>query len=124
MVLIERFLAVLAGLLGAAGVALAAAAAHISSAPSLQSAALMALVHTPAIMAGLAALRSRLLAMRLGLLGIGGLAVGVILFSGDLTVRAFFDHSLFPMAAPSGGVILIASWIILSVAALFAPKMR
>ena len=124
MALVERILVLVAGLLGAAGVALAAAAAHLSSAPPLQSAALMALVHAPAILAALGARRVDLLAKGVGLIGIGGLAIGVILFSGDLVVRAFLDHSLFPMAAPTGGMILILSWIILAIAAFFAPKTR
>ena len=124
MAIIERILGSIAGLLGASGVALAAAAAHLTSAPSLQSAALMALVHAPAILAGLAARRAGLFAHRLGLLGITGLSAGTVLFSGDLSVRVFFEQSLFPMAAPSGGMILIASWVILAISAFFAPKTR
>jgi uncharacterized membrane protein YgdD (TMEM256/DUF423 family) len=124
MPFIERLLVVFAGLLGASGVALAAAAAHLSSAPSLSSAALMALVHAPALLAGLAALRVGLLSNRLGLVGLIGVALGTLLYSGDLAVRAFLGTSLFPMAAPSGGTILIVSWIILAAAGFFGPKTR
>jgi uncharacterized membrane protein YgdD (TMEM256/DUF423 family) len=35
-------------------------------------------------------------------------------------MRALAGHRLFPMAAPSGGVILIASWLALAVAAVIA----
>jgi uncharacterized membrane protein YgdD (TMEM256/DUF423 family) len=124
MAILERILAALAGLIGASGVALAAAAAHLSSTQSLASAALMALVHAPALLAGLAALRVGLLSKRLGLAGLIGLALGVVLFSGDLAMRAFLSAPLFPMAAPSGGTILIVSWIILAFAGFFGPKTR
>jgi len=124
MAFVERILAALAGLIGASGVALAAAAAHLSSIPLLASAALMALVHAPALLAGLAALRVGILSKRLGLVGLIGVALGVLLFSGDLTARAFLNAPLFPMAAPSGGTILIVSWIILALAGFFGPKRR
>ena len=84
----------------------------------------MALVHAPALLAGLAARRVGILSQRLGLVGLIGVALGVLLFSGDLTVRAFLNAPLFPMAAPSGGTILIASWIILALAGFFGPKTR
>jgi uncharacterized membrane protein YgdD (TMEM256/DUF423 family) len=122
MAILERILAALAGLIGASGVALAAAAAHLSSTPSLASASLMALVHAPALLAGLAALRVGILSKRLGYVGLIGIALGVVLFSGDLAMRAFLSNSLFPMAAPSGGTILIVSWIILAFAGFFGPK--
>ena len=124
MAILERILLGLAGLIGASGVALAAAAAHLSSTPSLASAALMALVHAPALLAGLAALRVGILSKRLGYVGLIGIAFGVVLFSGDLAMRAFLSAPLFPMAAPSGGTILIVSWIILAVAGFFGPKTR
>ena len=124
MALLERILVGLAGLIGASGVALAAAAAHLSSTPSLASAALMALVHAPARLGGLAALRVGILSKRLGYVGLIGIALGVLLFSGDLAMRAFLSAPLFPMAAPSGGTILIVSWIILAGAGFFGPKTR
>jgi uncharacterized membrane protein YgdD (TMEM256/DUF423 family) len=46
--------------------------------------------------------------------------VGAALFSGDVALRAFAGHRLFPFAAPSGGVILIAAWLALAVAAVLA----
>ncbi len=120
----ERFLAALSGLLGAGGVALAAAAAHVAQGSSLDSAALLALVHAPAILAGLAGLRSGVLHRRMGLLAIVGLGLGTVLFSGDLAVRVFAGHSLFPMAAPTGGVILIGAWLLLAIAGIFTPAAR
>jgi uncharacterized membrane protein YgdD (TMEM256/DUF423 family) len=44
--------------------------------------------------------------------------LGAVLFSGDIVLRAFTAHRLFPFAAPSGGFILIAAWLGLAGAAL------
>jgi uncharacterized membrane protein YgdD (TMEM256/DUF423 family) len=49
-----------------------------------------------------------------------GWIVGAALFSGDVTFRAFAGHRLFPMAAPTGGIILIAAWLALAAAAVGA----
>jgi uncharacterized membrane protein YgdD (TMEM256/DUF423 family) len=38
------------------------------------------------------------------------------LFAGDLSLRHFADHALFPFAAPIGGTLLIVSWLVLAVA--------
>jgi hypothetical protein len=38
-------------------------------------------------------------------------------FAGDVFARAFIGHRLFPMAAPTGGTILIAAWLALAIAA-------
>jgi uncharacterized membrane protein YgdD (TMEM256/DUF423 family) len=46
--------------------------------------------------------------------------LGALLFSGDIALRAFAGHRLFPMAAPSGGALLIGGWALLAIAALFA----
>jgi uncharacterized membrane protein YgdD (TMEM256/DUF423 family) len=35
-------------------------------------------------------------------------------------LRTFAGHRLFPMAAPSGGIILIAAWLALAAAAILA----
>jgi uncharacterized membrane protein YgdD (TMEM256/DUF423 family) len=51
-----------------------------------------------------------------------GLILGAALFSGDLVLRAYLGQRLFPMAAPTGGTILIGAWILLAVAALAALR--
>lgn len=107
-----------AGLMGAAGVALAAAAAHGGDASRLGAASNMLLFHAPAILAGLALIARRVSHPLIGGVAVAGLLLGTALFSGDLTVRHYLDHALFPMAAPIGGTLLIASWIALAVAAL------
>jgi uncharacterized membrane protein YgdD (TMEM256/DUF423 family) len=35
-------------------------------------------------------------------------------------LRAFAGHRLFPMAAPTGGITLIAAWLALAAAAVIA----
>ena len=118
----ERLLIVLAGLMGAAGVVLAAAAAHGTAGAGLESASAMLLFHACATIGAALAVRAGLLSRRLGLIAAAGFVLGAALFSGDLALRAFADHRLFPMAAPSGGTIMIASWLVLSVAAALARK--
>ena len=48
-----------------------------------------------------------------------GFVVASVLFAGDLTLRQFAGHSLFPMAAPAGGTLLIVSWLVLAAAAVW-----
>jgi len=43
--------------------------------------------------------------------------VAASLFAADLTLRQYAGHGLFPMAAPTGGTLLITSWLALAVAA-------
>lgn len=45
----------------------------------------------------------------------GLLALGLILFAGDLALRVFLSRPLFANAAPSGGMTLIAGWLALAV---------
>ena len=52
-----------------------------------------------------------------------GFVIAAALFAGDLTLRQYAGHGLFPMAAPTGGTLLIASWLALAVAAAW-PKAR
>ena len=106
-----RLLLAAAGLLGAAGVGLAAAAAHRGGA-NLDVAANLLMIHAAAV-AALA------LAGRGGLL-LGGatlLALGATLFAGDIALRAFAATRLFPMAAPSGGIAMMLGWLTLAAAA-------
>lgn len=105
-------LVLIAGLFGAAGVGLSALAAHAGGA-DLNPASLMLLIHAPALLAiGLAAVPP--------LTRYGGwmLAGGALLFACDIVVRHFLGHRLFPMAAPTGGVAMIAGWLVVSASAL------
>ncbi|MGE0752332.1 MAG: DUF423 domain-containing protein [Variibacter sp.] len=108
----------LASLAGAAGVALLAAAAHAMPGAHLDSAAQVLLFHAPAVFAIVAAAQTGLLRRPLGLTAAAALLLGAALFAGDLTLRAFTGHRLFPSAAPTGGTILVAGWLIACVAAV------
>lgn len=114
----EQTLIVLAGLLGAAGVALAAAGAHGHPQSGLDSAGYLLLIHAAATMAGIAALHQQLLARTLGTAALTALAIGAALFAADVAMRAFVGHRLFPFAAPSGGIIMIIGWVGVAAAAL------
>lgn len=110
----------LAGLMGAAGVVLAAAGAHLAPGASLDSAAYMLLFHAAAVVGGAALAQQGLLWRPLALLVLCAWVLGAALFSGDIAMRAFTAHRLFPMAAPSGGMILIGAWLALTIAAIAA----
>jgi uncharacterized membrane protein YgdD (TMEM256/DUF423 family) len=108
-------LAVLAGLFGAAGVGAAAAAAHITGGATLHTAADFLLFHAAALLGIVALVRAM---PHRGLLVAGSLiGLGTVLFSGDLALRALAGVRLIPMAAPTGGMALIAGWIVTAIAA-------
>jgi uncharacterized membrane protein YgdD (TMEM256/DUF423 family) len=50
------------------------------------------------------------------------LLLGVALFAGDLALRAYTAHRLFPMAAPTGGIVMMAGWVLLGLAAFVAIR--
>jgi len=111
-------LIVLAGLMGACGVALAAAAAHGAPGSGLDSAAYLLLFHAVAVLGAAGVTGQGLLWRPLALAAMAGFVLGGGLFAGDVSMRAFAGHRLFPMAAPTGGTLLILSWLILAAAAI------
>jgi uncharacterized membrane protein YgdD (TMEM256/DUF423 family) len=113
-------LVVFAGIMGASGIALAAAGAHVAPGTGLDSAANMLLFHAAAVLGGVALLAQGALWRPLAIVVIVAWVLGAALFSGDIAMRAFTAHRLFPMAAPTGGIILIAAWLALVVAAMGA----
>jgi uncharacterized membrane protein YgdD (TMEM256/DUF423 family) len=117
-----RLLVVLAGAMGAAGVALAAASAHQPDATRLASASSMLLFHATAVLATVLLTERSIIHMRLGFGAAFGFVVAAALFAGDLTLRQYAGHSLFPMAAPTGGMLLILSWLMLAVSALWPQR--
>jgi uncharacterized membrane protein YgdD (TMEM256/DUF423 family) len=120
---VDRILLALGALAGLLGVAASAAAAHVSGADSLKTAAQFLLFHAPAILA-LAALSATGTTHRLVTrIAAGVLVVGLALFSGDLALRALHGTPMFPMAAPTGGMVLMAGWLLVGVAA-FVPGRR
>jgi len=119
------WLIALAGLMGAAGVALLAASAHAAPGATLDTAGNILLFHAAAVIALVAVITQTGLTSRpIALLATCGLVLGVALFSGDIAARAFLGHRLFPMAAPAGGVILIVSWLLVALAALISAVVK
>ena len=112
-----RILIVLAAIMGADGVMLAAASAHQADASRLASASSMLLFHAAAVLGTVALAERGVLHLRIGILAAWGFVVATALFAGDLTLRHYAGHGLFPMAAPTGGTLLIASWLAMAVAA-------
>jgi uncharacterized membrane protein YgdD (TMEM256/DUF423 family) len=112
-------LAVIAALMGAAGVALAALAAHKDGGEFGRTASLFLMIHAAALL-GITAHASR--APRALLAAGYGLALGTLLFSGDLASLVFAGGRLFPYAAPIGGSLMIFSWAALAV--VFAVGLR
>lgn len=108
-----------AAVLGATGVAAAAAGAHTGAQSSLlASASAMSLSHAPIILAlGLAGHRLRFATAAAILF-----TFGAGLFSADLWFHAFTGSRLFPMAAPTGGTAMIAGWLVLALGALRRPR--
>lgn len=106
------------GLAGAAGVALSAVASHMGGG-NVGIAASFLLAHAPALLA-------------IGLIGHGArvlnwggavLALGLVLFCGDLLARHYYGSALFPMAAPIGGTALIAGWLVVALSAFTSRRM-
>jgi len=112
-----RILVILAGIMGADGVILAAASAHQPDAARLASASSMLLFHATAVLAVVALAERGVIHARIGIAAAFGFVIATGLFAGDLTLRQYAGHGLFPMAAPTGGTLLIVSWLTLAVAA-------
>ena len=100
-----------AGLLGACGVAAAAAAAHLPGADNLRSVALILLVHAAALLGLTARAAENTPGARLWLAAALAIALGAALFSADVALLTLRGARLFPMAAPAGGTILILGWL-------------
>ena len=113
---------ILAGVMGAGGVILAAVGAHLATGTGLESAAYMLLFHAAAILGATAILQQGLLWRPLAGVALAAWSLGGVLFSGDLALRALAGHRLFPIAAPSGGTLLISGWVLLAIAAMVAAK--
>lgn len=108
-------LIVYAGLAGAAGVALAAMAAHGEDVAALSTPAQFLILHASAAATaiGLAAHASRGCVL---LAAAGVLLVGATVFSGAIAMRVLSGAPPFPMAAPIGGTTMIIGWLLLAVA--------
>jgi uncharacterized membrane protein YgdD (TMEM256/DUF423 family) len=117
-----RILIILAGVMGVDGVMLAAASAHQPDGTRLASASSMLLFHSPAVLAAVALAERGLIHAGIGIAAGFGFVIAAALFAGDLTMRQYAGHSLFSMAAPTGGMLLIVSWLTLAVAAAWPRR--
>jgi len=117
-----RIAVVFAGLMGACGVALAAAAAHLADARHLGTASSMLLFHACAVIGAVLLVPQGLVRRRLGLTAAYGFVLAGIFFGGDLVSLQYAGHSLFPMAAPTGGTLFIVCWLMLAVAAIWPAR--
>jgi uncharacterized membrane protein YgdD (TMEM256/DUF423 family) len=122
MITATRLHLLLAMLMGLAGVAALASAAHVAASTSLQTAGQMLLFHAPLIIAVTVARRTELLADWPARLAVTGLILGVALFSGDLALRALRGAKLFAMAAPAGGFLILFGWAGLALSAVLAKR--
>jgi uncharacterized membrane protein YgdD (TMEM256/DUF423 family) len=117
-----RILIVLAAVMGADGVILAAASVHQAEATRLASASSMLLFHSSAVLAVVALAERGIVDVRIGIAAAWGFVIAAALFAGDLALRQYAGHGLFPFAAPAGGTLLIASWLVLALAAAWPRR--
>jgi|SRR6516225_8338359 uncharacterized membrane protein YgdD (TMEM256/DUF423 family) len=118
---LARILVILAAIMGADGVVLAAASAHLADAARLGAASSMLLFHATAVLGALVLSDRGTIDARIGLFAALGFVAGAGLFAGDLTLRQYTGHSLFPLAPPT--TLLILSWLLLAIAAAWPRKM-
>ncbi len=111
-------LMVMGALAGLLGVALSAAAAHGPGGPNLETASRYLLLHAPVLLATAALARAEAISPGMGRIAGWLIVLGLVLFCGDLTMRALRNAALFPMAAPIGGFVLMGGWGLLALAAL------
>jgi uncharacterized membrane protein YgdD (TMEM256/DUF423 family) len=122
MILPDRLLVVAAGLSGCLGVALSAAATHVTAGGQLLTAAQFLLFHAPALLVLGAFAASGALHPKVTRLAGYVLVLGLVLFCGDLSRRTFAGTALFPMAAPTGGTLLMIGWLLAGAAGILRQK--
>jgi uncharacterized membrane protein YgdD (TMEM256/DUF423 family) len=111
----SRLMLFFAGVIGAFGVMFSALAAHGGDTRLYGAAALVCLTQAPTLVAlhiGFRAIRTAVAASLL-------IGIGCILFAGDVAVLARFGHNLLPMAAPTGGTMMILGWLAVAAGAFF-----
>jgi uncharacterized membrane protein YgdD (TMEM256/DUF423 family) len=110
-----RLTMLLAGLIGAAGVAFSAMAAHGEDPRLIGAAAAACMAQAPVLLAlsiGWDKIRTAVPASLL-------IGLGCALFAGDLLFRNKYGHGLFPMSAPTGGTMMILGWLAIGLGSLF-----
>ncbi len=110
----------LAGLLGASGVALGALAAHAVSDPvamaSLERASTYQILHAVALLA--------LSGVSIRLMGLARIVMllGIIGFSGAIYAKYLLGLPLLGKLAPTGGTALIVSWLLVLISAMLSSR--
>ena len=110
----------LAGLLGASGVALGALAAHAVSDPvamaSLERASTYQVLHAVALLA--------LSGVSIRLMGLARIVMllGIIGFSGAIYAKYLLGLPLLGKLAPTGGTALIVSWLLVLISAMLSSR--
>ena len=89
---------------------------------SLDTAARFLLFHAPALLGAAALAGMGLIHPGAGRAAGFALALGLALFSGDLALRALGGGPLSPLAAPTGGFVLMLGWGLIAVAAVLPAK--
>ncbi len=102
-----------AGLVGAGGLVGATLYAHVQPIPALEQAAYIALFHAPVLL-WLSRERQSLLKTLLSV----GFILGVSLFTGSIYLRYLVGVERATIVAPTGGTLLIVSWLGISGLAL------
>jgi uncharacterized membrane protein YgdD (TMEM256/DUF423 family) len=120
--LIERLLVAFGAVAGLLGVGLAAMAAHVTGGGNLDVAARFLLVHAPVLLAVPALAATKLIHPLAGRIAGLLVAAGLALFCGDLTVRAIWNVAPIRLAAPAGGIVLMAGWLVLIAAPMLGPR--
>jgi uncharacterized membrane protein YgdD (TMEM256/DUF423 family) len=111
-------LAMAAGLMGAAGVALSAIAAHRVQSPALVTAANFLVLHAAGVLALAAWSLQSPKAAGWWRVAARVMLSGVAVFAGDIAAREIGGFKLFAFAAPMGGSLMIGGWVLVAIAAL------
>lgn len=119
----DRALIALGAVFGFLGTGAAAGAAHITGPGSgLDTAAYFLLIHGTVLIGISLLVQVGLVHAGAGRLGGWLVFAGTALFTGELALRAIEGKTLFPMAAPTGGTILLAGWLAIAIAALIPGR--
>jgi uncharacterized membrane protein YgdD (TMEM256/DUF423 family) len=117
-----RIVAVAGALAGFLGVMLSAVARHRPGTMYLEIVAQFLLFHASAFLGLAALLATRIVHPKAGAWAAGAVGLGLVLFCGDLAFRDFLGQPLFAMAAPTGGTILMAGWLLIGIAVLWRAR--
>jgi uncharacterized membrane protein YgdD (TMEM256/DUF423 family) len=108
-----------AGLAGAAGVGLSAAAAHKVDSPALATAATILILHAAAAV-GIFAVAMQSVRPKLWLAAAVLMLLAASLFAGEIAFHTFTGNASFQFLAPIGGSGMILSWLLVAAAGFFS----